>query len=206
MLADEGGQAALKVYIEITKDAVKVVSKVVDVTARSLYNITRMAGHGLSQAVSRQLNTGSMSLSRLRRNVGPDLKSVAISPQMARSLRADLRRRGVSFSIEKGADGHSYVHFSGKDINTVRHGLAQVQARISREMKKSVNQPDGRTAQRPSRQRRQEPGAGRRQTRSGRQVKSRRQTLDGIRSRQRAMAGKRAAAPMRSRPARTVAR
>ena len=138
MLAEEGGQNALRVIINIARGTVNMTCKLGAVTASSLGDVMRLGSAGLRQAATRRLETGQLSLTRLQRVSGGSLGSPRISPQVIRSLRADLRRRGVNFSMEKGVGGVTQVSFTGKDVNTVSHGLSKVGARLKKDVTRTA--------------------------------------------------------------------
>lgn len=180
MLAEEGGQQALQLSIAVARESVTVAGHVTSLTKESLGQLMRLATTGLSQAKSAMLDTGQMSVKRLQRLSGGDLQSKEISPELLRSVKADLRRRGISFSVEKAADGKTYVHFSGRDVDSVRHSLKQAGARLGTraplQQTRSVRQSPTRAAQ-------------------AARPRTKRQVLSGIQRRQRSIVGTRHAAP-----------
>ena len=131
MMADEGAGSALQMTIQMTHEAVTITSAVTRLSASALGQIMRVAGAGLGRVKTKHLETGKVTIARLQRQTGGDLHALPITPELERSVKADLRRRGTNFSIEHGADGDTYVHFSGRDVDEVQHGLQQAAARFS---------------------------------------------------------------------------
>lgn len=181
MLAEEGGQQALQVSIALAREGVTIAGQVTSLTKEALGQVMQLAATGLSQAKSAMLDTGQMSVKRLQRLSGGNLRTKEISPELLRSVKADLRRRGISFSLEKAADGKTYLHFSGRDADSVRHSLKQTSARLG------VSRPlrQARTARQAS------VGAA-----QAIRPRTKRQVLSGIQRRQRSIAGARHAAPV----------
>lgn len=131
MMADEGAGSALQMTIQMTHEAVTITSAVTRLSTSALSQIMRVAGAGLGRVKTKHLETGKVTITRLQRQAGGDLHALPITPELERSVKADLRRRGINFSIEHGADGGTYVHFSGRDVDEVQHGLQQAAARFS---------------------------------------------------------------------------
>ncbi|WP_139738724.1 PcfB family protein [Actinomyces wuliandei] len=142
MLADEGAQQTISVLIKLAYGAVSVSGSVTRLTSGALAQMMQLTSAGMSQARTHALETGQMSVKRLQRTSGGNLRAQEISPALLRSVKADLRRRGVSFAVEKGADGRSYVHFNGRDTDTIRHAMTQVGARLgARAVQRTQSRP-----------------------------------------------------------------
>ena len=131
MMADEGAGSGLQMTIQMTHEAVTITSAVTRLSTSALGQIMRVAGAGLRRVKTKHLETGKVTIARLQRQTGGDLHALPITHELERSVKADLRRRGTNFSIEHGADGGTYVHFSGRDVDEVQHGLQQAAARFS---------------------------------------------------------------------------
>ena len=131
MMADEGAGSGLQMTIQMTHEAVTITSAVTRLSTSALGQIMRVAGAGLKRMKTKHLETGKVTIARLQRQTGGDLHALPITHELERSVKADLRRRGTNFSIEHGADGGTYVHFSGRDVDEVQHGLQQAAARFS---------------------------------------------------------------------------
>ena len=131
MMADEGAGSGLQMTIQMTHEAVTITSAVTRLSTSALGQIMRVAGAGLRRVKTKHLETGKVTIARLQRQTGGDLHALPITHELERSVKADLRRRGTNFSIEHGADGGTYVHFSGRDVDEVQHGLQQAAARFA---------------------------------------------------------------------------
>ena len=136
MLADD-------VAAKAEQAALKAVEIVIEIMARQGMDVLLWA---LKKAVNMSasmimiyMRSNMVDLSTLHQQAGGDLRIFSIAPELERSVKADLRRRGVGYSIEHGADGKTYLHFSGKDIRTIQHGLRQAAARYERKLEKRNN-------------------------------------------------------------------
>ena len=121
----------------------KVVEIIVGIMARQgpdllLWALKKGANMSASMIMT-YMRSNMLDLSTLHQQAGGDLRMFSIAPELERSVKADLRRRGVGYSIEHGADGKTYLHFSGKDIRTIQHGLRQAAARYERKLEKRNN-------------------------------------------------------------------
>lgn len=136
MLADD-------VVAKAGQVAGKVVEIIVQIMARQgpdalLWALKKAANMSASMIMT-YMRSNMLDLSTLHQQAGGDLRMFSIAPELERSVKADLRRRGVGYSIEHGADGKTYLHFSGKDIRTIQHGLRQAAARYERKLEKRNN-------------------------------------------------------------------
>ncbi|QRV02061.1 PcfB family protein [Arcanobacterium phocisimile] len=59
-----------------------------------------------------------------------DLHPIEVSSELVKDFKKDLKKRGVDFAVEKGADGKTYIHFIGKDADTIKHALSQARTRL----------------------------------------------------------------------------
>ena len=136
MLADD-------VAAKAEQAALKAVEIVIEIMARKgtdvlLWGLKKAATMSASMIMT-YMRSNMLDLSTLHQQAGGDLRMFSIAPELERSVKADLRRRGVGYSIEHGADGKTYLHFSGKDIRTIQHGLKQAAARYERKLEKRNN-------------------------------------------------------------------
>lgn len=128
-----GEQFAQQITIALTQAGIKVSGALWNGTARSTSAVLKAIGRALKKVPGIHTEPqGKMSLKKLQRTSGGDLHAQEISPELVRRLKRDLTRRGLDFSMEKGKDGHTYFHFKGADVDTVRHAIAQVAAAIDR--------------------------------------------------------------------------
>ena len=136
MLADD-------VAAKAEQAALKAVEIVVEIMARQGMDVLlwalKKAVNMSASMIMTYMRSNMLDLSTLHQQAGGDLRMFSIAPELERSVKADLRRRGVGYSIEHGADGKTYLHFSGKDIRTIQHGLRQAAARYERKLEKRNN-------------------------------------------------------------------
>ena len=153
MLADDVASA-------LGKTALKAVEIIVEIMARQgtdvlLWGLKKAATMSASMIMiymrGNMVDISAMvDLSALHQQAGGDLRMFLVAPELERSVKADLRRRGVGYSVEHGADGKIYLHFSGRDIRTIQHGLRQAAARYERKLEKRNNRTIRRSLRRES--------------------------------------------------------
>ena len=136
MLADDVAAKAEQVAWKAAEIIVEIIARQgTDVLLWALKKAATMS----FAAIKTYARSNMLDLSTLHQQAGGDLRMFSIAPELERSVKADLRRRGVGYSIEHGADGKTYLHFSGKDIRTIQHGLRQAAARYERKLEKRNN-------------------------------------------------------------------
>ena len=138
MMADDFVEAAKQQAQQGAEIIVPAVTDRVKAGAGAMMDIMKGVASMPASALANHFMHGNhqTSLATLQRQMGGDLHPLAIAPELERYLKADLRRRGVNFSLEKAPDGNTYVHFSGRDVDTVQHGLKQSAARYERRVAK----------------------------------------------------------------------
>ena len=138
MMADDFVEAAKQQAQQSAEIIVPAVTDKVKAGAGAMMDIMKGVASMPASALANHFMNGNhqTSLAALQRQMGGDLHPLAIAPELERYLKADLRRRGVNFSLEKAPDGNTYVHFSGRDVDTVQHGLKQSAARYERRIAK----------------------------------------------------------------------
>ena len=138
MMADDFVEAAKQQAQQGAEIIVPAVTDRVKAGAGAIMDIMKGVASMPASALANHFMHGNhqTSLATLQRQMGGDLHPLAIAPELERYLKADLRRRGVNFSLEKAPDGNTYVHFSGRDVDTVQHGLKQSAARYERRVAK----------------------------------------------------------------------
>lgn len=138
MMADDFVEAAKQQAQQGAEIIVPAVIDRVKAGAGAMMDIMKGVASMPASALANHFMHGNhqTSLATLQRQMGGDLHPLAIAPKLERYLKADLRRRGVNFSLEKAPDGNTYVHFSGRDVDTVQHGLKQSAARYERRVAK----------------------------------------------------------------------
>lgn len=137
-MADDFVEAAKQQAQQSAEIIVPAVTDKVKAGAGAMMDIMKGVASMPASALANHFMNGNhqASLATLQRQMGGDLHPLAIAPELERYLKADLRRRGVNFSLEKAPDGNTYVHFSGRDVDTVQHGLKQAAARYERRVAK----------------------------------------------------------------------
>ena len=138
MMADDFVEASKQQAQQAAEIIVPAVTDKVKAGAGAMMDIMKGVASMPASALANHFMNGNhqTSLATLQRQMGGDLHPLAIAPELERYLKADLRRRGVNFSLEKAPDGNTYVHFSGRDVDTVQHGLKQAAARYERRVAK----------------------------------------------------------------------
>ena len=138
MMADDWAESAKQQAQQSAEIIVPAVTDKVKAGAGAMMDIMKGVASMPASALANHFMHGNhqASLANLQRQMGGDLHPLAIAPELERYLKADLRRRGVNFSLEKAPDGNTYVHFSGRDVDTVQHGLKQSAARYERRVAK----------------------------------------------------------------------
>ena len=138
MMADDWAESAKQQAQQSAEIIVPAVTDKVKAGAGAMMDIMKGVASMPASALANHFMHGNhqTSLATLQRQMGGDLHPLAIAPELERYLKADLRRRGVNFSLEKAPDGNTYVHFSGRDVDTVQHGLKQAAARYERRVSK----------------------------------------------------------------------
>lgn len=138
MMADDWAESAKQQAQQAAEIVVPAVTDKVKAGAGAFMDMMKGVASMPASALANHFMHGNhqTSLATLQRQMGGDLHPLAIAPELERYLKADLRRRGVNFSLEKAPDGNTYVHFSGRDVDTVQHGLKQSAARYERRVAK----------------------------------------------------------------------
>lgn len=128
-----GEQLTEQIIISSSKAGMEVTAKVSQLSAAALKFLMNMASTGLHKlpTTAGHREHGKMTIKNLQRRAGGDLHAQQVSTELLKSVQHDLKKRGVDFSVEKGADSMYYVHFKGADVDTVRHALTQAEAKIS---------------------------------------------------------------------------
>ena len=136
MLADDVAAKAEQALLKAVEIVIEIMAR--QGTDLLLWALKKGANMSASMIMT-YMRSNMVDLSTLHQQAGGDLRIFSIAPELERSVKADLRRRGVGYSIEHGADGKTYLHFSGKDIRTIQHGLRQAAARYERKLEKRNN-------------------------------------------------------------------
>ncbi|WP_420835766.1 DUF3801 domain-containing protein [Actinomyces ruminis] len=62
----------------------------------------------------------------------PASGAAEITPQMLRSLKADMRRIGVDFLTSTGANGQTNLKFTGRDAGSVDRAMRRLASRLNK--------------------------------------------------------------------------
>ena len=131
-LADEQGQAVVQVSISATKRAIDVLASVPQLTAQALADVTRISRTGLGYAASKSMRAGEMTLRAPMGSARPASRTAEITPQMLRSLKADMRRIDVDFLTRTGANGQTNLKFTGRDAGSLNRALQRLASRLNK--------------------------------------------------------------------------
>lgn len=85
---------------------------------------------------------GQQTVKYLQRSNNGDLHSQLCDRTLLRDLKKDFKTRGIDFAVEKGKDGKIYVHFKGNDVDSVKQGLTQAQARLEKRINRKEKLSD----------------------------------------------------------------
>lgn len=157
-IADEVGKTvgntSKNMVITVSKTGVKISAKVGKNFSQASLRIllaTVLAAlkeipvvKNIAQGAKQSLAHGKMSVKNLQQQAGGDLHPIAVSPEMIKNLQRDLKRRGIDFAVETGADKQTYVHFKGSDADTIQHAISQAKATLekNREEKQTPEAPE----------------------------------------------------------------
>lgn len=133
-LADEQGQAVIKVSISATKRAIDVLASVPQLTAQALADVTRVSRTGLGYAASKSMRAGEMTLRAPKGSARPASRAAEITPQMLRSLKADMRRIDVDFLTSTGTNGQTNLKFTGRDAGSLNRALQRLASRLNKHL------------------------------------------------------------------------
>lgn len=128
MSGEEGMHFASQLIMQVGQSGAQLIVRLTGMGMRGVGRTLSVAGAGIEHWRQQHINTGEMTIRRLQHKASGDLHQQDIDPEILKSLRKDLKSRGVDFAIEKGRDGQTYVHFSGRDVDTIDHAIKQVAA------------------------------------------------------------------------------
>lgn len=135
LVTDEAGEKTNRIVIQVATWGIKVVLNLgKKATTSSLKAGLRTAAKAIAKipGLPGQPEHGRMTVKSLQRKTNDGLHSIEISPEMLKGIQHDLKKRGVDFAVEKAEDGNYYVHIQGKDADTMKHALTQVQTKLSK--------------------------------------------------------------------------
>lgn len=76
----------------------------------------------------RKMVSQTYRVALLQQKAGGDLHQMEVNPELAKYVQRELKARGVKFAREDAPDGKTYIHFAGRDVDTVQHCLTQANA------------------------------------------------------------------------------
>lgn len=114
------GRAAFEVAMKLTQGTAGTLRNVLD----GIIQATQHALHELQ-------TTGKVSVKTFGATINGTREMVDISDKaVARELEGSLKRYGVTFAIEKDADGARTFHVQGKDVQVVEKALRAASQRV----------------------------------------------------------------------------
>lgn len=122
---------AEQIVTTATRESFKISIQALSFSARTAFTALKACMTLLSNSkfTPKVLNSRGQIRLRKLQSFGSDLHAQEISPEIVDRLRKYLKKNGVDFSLEKNApDGKTYVHFQGKDVDTMRHAITQALA------------------------------------------------------------------------------
>ena len=101
-------------------------------THKTLETLTRAAQKAMQQipGLPGSPEHGRMKVNQLQRKSGGDLHATEVPKELVADLQKDLKKRGVDFAVEKGQNGNTFIHFKGKDTDSIKHALNQVKQKV----------------------------------------------------------------------------
>lgn len=86
---------------------------------------------GLTYRSVRKTLSQTYGVALLQQRAKGDLHQMEVNPSLAPYVQRELNARKVEFAREDARDGKTYIHFVGKDVDTVQHCLNQANAAYS---------------------------------------------------------------------------
>ena len=128
---------------------VRIVVDVARLGVGRLFDVLGIGVRAAGESLRHLRDTGRVSVRRLQRMGQPVTVQEVTGPHAASVARA-LKRAGVTFHIERSRkDGRVFLHFQGKDIQSVEHIVARLVDRLNH----AAAQREPVAASRPSSQR-----------------------------------------------------
>lgn len=128
-----GVRASVKVAAGTTRISVQMVGGVVRALV-ALLDAARQASRARS-------DEGELNLRHFTRAADGKREVLPIKDaEVARQLTRELRRHGVTFAIEKNADGTQAFHVQGKDAPLIEHALTAAAIKIDERIARTGNQ------------------------------------------------------------------
>lgn len=134
-LTDEAGEKVERILIDVSQQGVRVAFNAgTKLTHKTVTTSLKAATKAIEKipGLPGQPEHGKMTVKALQRKTNDGLHAIEIPPEMLKGIQHELKKRGVDFAIDKAQDGNYYVQIQGKDADTMKHALKQVQAKLSK--------------------------------------------------------------------------
>lgn len=126
-LTRAGVRTSVAIAAGTTRVSARIGARAVGGTVRGLVALL----DAVRQATRSRSQEGELSLRQFTRVVDGKREVVPIKDaEVARQLARELRRHGVTFAIERNADGSRTFHVQGKDAALIEHALTQASIRV----------------------------------------------------------------------------
>ena len=113
-------QGALKLSLKLAKD-----------TARAPF----VAVSAFAQTINSSREQGQVSLKKFTEIASGKRELLNIDEvAVSKELEKELKKHGVTWSVERHADGSQTFHIQGKDASLIEHSLATVAARVDEKL------------------------------------------------------------------------
>lgn len=116
----------LQLVITLLRDMMRFAVKV----SGQLGNGTLHAAGALMKSAQERANRGQVGLSRFTQLAQSREPVHVTDREVAKILRGELKKHGVTFAVEKHLDGSVTYHAEGKDASVVAHALEQAEQRV----------------------------------------------------------------------------
>ncbi len=101
----------------------RALLKVVWAIVRGSIGVSKWTFRSVRKALSQ-----TYGVALLQQSAKGDLHQMEVNPALAPYVQRELKARKVEFAREDARDGKTYIHFVGKDVDTVQHCLTQANA------------------------------------------------------------------------------
>lgn len=145
-LTRAGVQTTVKIAAAATRITAKVGARAVGGTIHALIALLDAA----REATRSRAQEGEVKLRQFTRVTDGKREVVPIKDtEVARQLSRELRRHGVTFAVEKNADGSRTFHVQGKDATLIEHALTSAAVRVDERITRT-QQRTGSVSQEPA--------------------------------------------------------
>ncbi|MGO2520120.1 MAG: hypothetical protein ACTH8F_08360 [Microbacterium sp.] len=120
------GSTLLQLAITLLRDLLRLSARV----SGRVANGSLHAAGALLKSAQERANRGQVGLSRFTQLAQSREPVHVTDREVARLLRGELKKHGVTFAVEKHLDGSITYHAEGKDATILAHALEQAQQRV----------------------------------------------------------------------------